>query len=142
VKSATCRLPRALDFTDRTALTVTAFYQDDPETGHYGAAPPIGSLAPNPNGRLSTDFYDGDVNSRAAIGGRAVPGVASSRTACGTVAARMGIDGGLLSILVASRWSRVHWKIKQQHRVARTARCCVLCLPGRSPFLLDWARRC
>jgi iron complex outermembrane recepter protein len=50
------------DFTDRTALTVTGFYQDDPETGHYGAASPFGSLVPNPNGRLPTDFYDGDVN--------------------------------------------------------------------------------
>jgi outer membrane receptor protein involved in Fe transport len=50
------------DFTDATALTLTGFYQDDPETGRYGAASPFGSLAPNPNGRLPTDFYDGDVN--------------------------------------------------------------------------------
>jgi iron complex outermembrane receptor protein len=50
------------DFTPDTALTLTGYYQDDPETGHYGATSPFGSLVSNPNGKLPTDFYDGDVN--------------------------------------------------------------------------------
>jgi iron complex outermembrane recepter protein len=50
------------DFTSDTALTLTGYYQDDPQTGHYGATSPFGSLVFNPNGKLPTDFYDGDVN--------------------------------------------------------------------------------
>lgn len=45
-----------------TTLTLLAHYQRDPKSGAYGAVPARGSVFDNPNGRLSPDFYDGDVN--------------------------------------------------------------------------------
>ncbi|SEA64313.1 iron complex outermembrane recepter protein [Paraburkholderia sartisoli] len=47
---------------DRTTLTLLALYQHDPRSTSYGSVPPQGSAQPNPNGKLPSDFYDGDPN--------------------------------------------------------------------------------
>lgn len=46
-----------------TTLTLLGNYSHDPFNGNYGVVPRIGSLDPNPNGRISRDFADGDPNS-------------------------------------------------------------------------------
>lgn len=47
--------------TDKTSLTVLTHFQHDPKGGAFGGVPGAGSVSPNPNGPLPTDFYDGDV---------------------------------------------------------------------------------
>lgn len=48
--------------TDETSLTILTHYQHDPKSGAYGAVPALGSVYDNPLGKISRDFYDGDVN--------------------------------------------------------------------------------
>lgn len=43
-----------------TSLTVLLSYQRDPWGGYYNFVPPLGSLYPNPNGKIPTSFYAGD----------------------------------------------------------------------------------
>lgn len=45
-----------------SAITFLGLYQRDPKSDAYGAVPGRGSVLPDPLGRLSTDFYDGDTN--------------------------------------------------------------------------------
>lgn len=45
-----------------TTLTLLGLYQYDPESAAYGSVPPSGSALPNPLGRISRRFYDGDPN--------------------------------------------------------------------------------
>src|SRR5262249_53615203 len=45
---------------ERTRLTISGFWQDDPKSGAYGAVPSLGSVNHNPLGDLRSDFYDGD----------------------------------------------------------------------------------
>ena len=42
---------------DKTSWTLLYSYQNDPEGGDYGAMQPVGSLLPNPNGRVARDFF-------------------------------------------------------------------------------------
>lgn len=46
--------------TSDTSLTVLASYQRDPEGGFYNFAPAVGTVLPNRNGKLGSDFYAGD----------------------------------------------------------------------------------
>ncbi len=46
--------------TDKTSLTLLTHFQHDPKGGTFGGVPGAGSVFPNPNGPLPTDFYDGD----------------------------------------------------------------------------------
>jgi iron complex outermembrane receptor protein len=48
--------------TNQTTLTILGHYQKDPESGSYGSQPVYGTLLPNPLGRVSRNFYDGDPN--------------------------------------------------------------------------------
>ena len=43
-----------------TSLTVLLNYQRDPQAGYYNFVPSLGSLYPNPNGKIPTSFYAGD----------------------------------------------------------------------------------
>jgi iron complex outermembrane recepter protein len=43
-----------------TTLTILTNYQQDPSAGYFGFVPAQGSFLPNPNGKISTSFYDGD----------------------------------------------------------------------------------
>lgn len=43
-----------------TTLTLIGNYSHDPYNGNYGGVPRLGSLDPNPNGRVPRDFADGD----------------------------------------------------------------------------------
>jgi iron complex outermembrane recepter protein len=43
-----------------TSFTVLLSYQHDPWGGYYNFVPSVGSLLPNPNGKISTNFYSGD----------------------------------------------------------------------------------
>jgi iron complex outermembrane receptor protein len=43
-----------------TTLTVLANYSHDPFNGDYGVWPTLGTLIPNPAGRISTGFYGGE----------------------------------------------------------------------------------
>lgn len=43
-----------------TTFTVLAAYSHDPDNGNYGSAPALGTLFDNPNGRIRTDFADGE----------------------------------------------------------------------------------
>ena len=45
---------------ERTRLTISGFWQDDPKSGAYGSVPALGSALDNPLGQLHADFYDGD----------------------------------------------------------------------------------
>ncbi|WP_018075775.1 TonB-dependent siderophore receptor [Novosphingobium nitrogenifigens] len=45
---------------ERTTLTVLGAYSHDPNNGNYGGAPASGTLFANPNGRISTQFADGE----------------------------------------------------------------------------------
>ena len=45
---------------DRTTWTLLYSYQRDPDAGDYGAQPTIGSLLPNPLGRVPRDLYTGE----------------------------------------------------------------------------------
>ncbi|WP_149538022.1 TonB-dependent siderophore receptor [Siccirubricoccus phaeus] len=45
-----------------TTITLLGLYQRDPWGGTYGAVPAYGSVLPNPYGRISTSFWDGDPN--------------------------------------------------------------------------------
>jgi iron complex outermembrane receptor protein len=47
---------------DDTTVTLLGLFQRDPKADAYGAVPSQGSVLPNPNGKLSIDFYDGDTN--------------------------------------------------------------------------------
>jgi iron complex outermembrane receptor protein len=42
------------------SLTLLAAYSHDPDNGNYGGAPAWGTLFPNPNGKISTKFADGE----------------------------------------------------------------------------------
>lgn len=46
--------------TKQTSWTVKFDYQDDPNVGYYNFVPMKGSLSPNPNGKIPTNFYAGD----------------------------------------------------------------------------------
>jgi iron complex outermembrane receptor protein len=46
----------------QTSLTLFGFYQHDPRATSYGSVPPQGTVLYNPNGKLPSDFYDGDHN--------------------------------------------------------------------------------
>ncbi|MCW6534101.1 TonB-dependent siderophore receptor [Sphingomonas lycopersici] len=43
-----------------TSLTVLAAYSHDPQNGNYGSAPALGTLFANPNGKIATQFADGE----------------------------------------------------------------------------------
>ena len=43
-----------------TTLTLLGNYSHDPRNGNYGVTPAVGTLLPNPNGRLSTRFDGGE----------------------------------------------------------------------------------
>lgn len=43
-----------------TTITLLGLYQRDPWGGTYGGVPAYGSVLPNPRGRISTSFWDGD----------------------------------------------------------------------------------
>ncbi|MBE7217938.1 MAG: TonB-dependent siderophore receptor, partial [Caulobacteraceae bacterium] len=45
---------------DKTSWTLLYSYQKDPEAGDYGAMPPLGTLLPNPNGRVARDFFSSE----------------------------------------------------------------------------------
>jgi len=45
---------------DRLNLTLSAFWQHDPQGGNFDTAPLQGTILPNPNGRISRHFYPGD----------------------------------------------------------------------------------
>lgn len=47
---------------NKTSLTLFGLYQHDPRSTSYGSVPPQGSVLFNPNGKLPSDFYDGDPN--------------------------------------------------------------------------------
>jgi iron complex outermembrane receptor protein len=49
-----------------TTLTLLGNYSHDPYNGNYGSVPRLGSLDPNPNGRIARDFADGDPSSSVA----------------------------------------------------------------------------
>jgi iron complex outermembrane receptor protein len=54
-----------------TSFTLLAAYSHDPENGNYGGAPAQGTLLPNPNGQIPTNFADGepgDFFSREQVG--------------------------------------------------------------------------
>ncbi|WP_249680506.1 TonB-dependent siderophore receptor [Roseococcus pinisoli] len=46
--------------TTDTTITFLGLYQRDPWGGTYGAVPATGSVLPNRNGRIPTNFWDGD----------------------------------------------------------------------------------
>lgn len=46
--------------TTDTTITLLGLYQRDPWGGTYGGVPAYGSVLPNPRGRISTSFWDGD----------------------------------------------------------------------------------
>ncbi len=46
--------------TENAILTILTSYQHDPETGFYNFAPATGTVLPNPNGRLGSNFFGGD----------------------------------------------------------------------------------
>lgn len=43
-----------------TSLTLLAAYSRDPQNGNYGSAPVFGTLFANPNGKIATQFADGE----------------------------------------------------------------------------------
>lgn len=43
-----------------TSLTILGRYQREPEGGYFGFVPAQGTFLPNPNGKISSSFYDGD----------------------------------------------------------------------------------
>ncbi|MGS0896585.1 TonB-dependent siderophore receptor [Burkholderia stagnalis] len=43
-----------------TSLTLFGLYQRDPRSTSYGSVPPQGSVLYNPNGKIPSNFYDGD----------------------------------------------------------------------------------
>src|SRR5262249_46544892 len=45
-----------------TSLTLLFNYQRDPHVGLYNLVPALGSVRPNPNGTIPTNFYTGDPN--------------------------------------------------------------------------------
>jgi len=45
-----------------TSITFLGLYQRDPWGGSYGGVPAYGSVLPNPRGRISSSFWDGDPN--------------------------------------------------------------------------------
>ncbi|WP_250441562.1 TonB-dependent siderophore receptor [Caballeronia sp. AZ1_KS37] len=47
---------------NKTSLTLYGLYQHDPDSTSYGSVPPQGTVLYNPNGKLPSDFYDGDHN--------------------------------------------------------------------------------
>jgi iron complex outermembrane receptor protein len=47
---------------NRTSLTLFGLYQHDPRSTSYGSVPPQGTVLFNPNGKLPSNFYDGDPN--------------------------------------------------------------------------------
>jgi iron complex outermembrane recepter protein len=47
---------------NKTSLTLYGLYQHDPRSTSYGSVPPQGTVLYNPNGKLPSDFYDGDHN--------------------------------------------------------------------------------
>lgn len=46
--------------TDKTTLTVLGSYQYDPKAGFEGYVPALGSVLPNPEGKIPTSFFSGD----------------------------------------------------------------------------------
>ena len=46
--------------TDNTSITFLANYQNDPYGGFYNFVPATGTVLPNPNGRLRSNFFGGD----------------------------------------------------------------------------------
>lgn len=47
---------------EATELTLLGFFHRDPKGASFGAAPAIGTVLPNPLGKISRDFWDGDPN--------------------------------------------------------------------------------
>lgn len=47
---------------NKTSLTLFGLYQHDPRSTSYGSVPPQGTVLFNPNGKLPSNFYDGDPN--------------------------------------------------------------------------------
>lgn len=45
-----------------TTFTILGSYQNDPRVGLYNFVPAVGSVLPNPNGKIPTSFYAGDPN--------------------------------------------------------------------------------
>ncbi|WP_250475261.1 TonB-dependent siderophore receptor [Caballeronia sp. GAFFF1] len=45
---------------NKTSLTLFGLYQHDPRSSSYGSVPPQGTVLYNPNGKLPSNFYDGD----------------------------------------------------------------------------------
>jgi len=45
---------------NKTSLTLFGLYQHDPRSSSYGSVPPQGTVLFNPNGKLPSNFYDGD----------------------------------------------------------------------------------